>query len=338
MNKKAVAASIICMKPMSLLANKFINDKCIRILAYHRILNFTESVYPFDEELISASIEQFDTQMHYVSQNYNVINFHHLNEIEAGRSTLPERPLVITFDDGYLDNYEYAYPILKKYNLTAVFYLSTDYIGSDNIFWFEQLIYCGKKDILPIEKLRPFLDQSFSCLEHSPIEYAKQLRWYMMNLKNAERLVLMKFIERIISENLSHSDLKLVSTMSWGNVKDMAMGGMEIGSHTKSHLILTNASIEEFTTELADSKQIIEQIINKDVVSISYPVGNMNFQLSDGMLKKVEKAGYRWGVSYVSGCSDYPFESGYSLPRLKVERYTSFATFKAKLMIPALFK
>jgi len=151
-------------------------------------------------------------------------------------------------------------------------------------------------------------------------------------------LKVMSLIELFASESLTNHELDMVKTMTWDNLREMSDAGMEIGSHTKSHLILTYASTDEFNSEILDSKLIIESRINKNVVSISYPVGNQNFKLTGSQMKIVEKAGYHWGISYVSGCDKDIIFSRYSLKRLKVERYTTFNSFRAKLMIPDLFK
>jgi peptidoglycan/xylan/chitin deacetylase (PgdA/CDA1 family) len=77
--------------------------------------------------------KRFDEQMAYLRRSgYNCIDldtlYHHMTQ----RASLPARPLVITFDDGYRDNVEKALPILKKYDMRATIFLTTDHIGFDN--------------------------------------------------------------------------------------------------------------------------------------------------------------------------------------------------------------
>lgn len=338
MSKKDLLASILGWAPVHGLLQKLLVSSRIKILAYHRVLDFSESDYPFDEELISASVEQFDKQMRHLSENYSVITFFDLLQIEAGRASLPKNPLIITFDDGYSDNYANAYPILKKYGLPAVFFVSTDYIGARNPFWFEQIIYAGKKGLFDNDDIRNLFPEGLSENETNSLDYARNLRWKMMNLSNRERLAMMEIVESVVSEKLTSSEFEHISTMSWDNLCEMANNGMEIGSHTKSHLILTQASSEELVDELSSSKAIIEEHLQEKVVSISYPVGNKNFMLTGEMLENVRDAGYQWGISYVSGCEQRPYDNRYLLKRLKVERYTTFDSFKAKLLMPDLFK
>ncbi|MBL8524644.1 MAG: polysaccharide deacetylase, partial [Betaproteobacteria bacterium] len=80
----------------------------ITILAYHRILNsWDEEHFPFDVELISASCEDFAWQMEYVRSHYSPIAFRDVIAFLDGKCALPPRPLLVTFDDGFDDNYHH---------------------------------------------------------------------------------------------------------------------------------------------------------------------------------------------------------------------------------------
>lgn len=105
------------------------NNKLI-VLAYHRIMEFDEN-FPFDIELISARPQQFEKQIKHISKYYSPITIEELCECHRTKSKIPDRSVLITFDDGFYDNYEYAFPVLKKYNVPATIFVSTDYIDSN---------------------------------------------------------------------------------------------------------------------------------------------------------------------------------------------------------------
>jgi peptidoglycan/xylan/chitin deacetylase (PgdA/CDA1 family) len=120
------------------------NSRLLTILAYHRILP-PDNGFMFDEGVISASPEVFERQMKFVKENFNVISFKDLQGVLNRNEKEDQKPyLIITFDDGYLDNYTYAYPILKKYGLPATIFLTVNYIGTNLIFWWDQ-IACALK-------------------------------------------------------------------------------------------------------------------------------------------------------------------------------------------------
>lgn len=98
----------------------------IPILLYHQISHVTEAKDPYK---ISVTPEQFQQQMAYLHDNqYQTVSLADmLNKVD-----LPPQPVVITFDDGYLDNYENAYPILKQYGFAATIFLVSDRVGKTN--------------------------------------------------------------------------------------------------------------------------------------------------------------------------------------------------------------
>lgn len=98
------------------------NDVKVLVLNYHMV----------NSMFISLAVEpsDFDWQMKYlVDHGYHSITPDELYDFLAGRGTLPDRPVLITFDDGYEDNYTNAYPILKKYNLKATIFIVTGFVS-----------------------------------------------------------------------------------------------------------------------------------------------------------------------------------------------------------------
>ena len=94
------------------------------VLNYHTI----------DNTFISLAVrpDDFEAQMKYLSENgYHTISPDELYDSLAGTGELPENPVLITFDDGYVDNYTNAYPILKKYGFKATIFVITSFLGKD---------------------------------------------------------------------------------------------------------------------------------------------------------------------------------------------------------------
>lgn len=101
------------------------DDVKVLVLNYHMV----------NSMFISLAIEpdDFDWQMKYlVDHGYHSISTDELYDFLAGKGTLPDRPVLITFDDGYVDNYTTAYPILKKYNLKATIFIVTGFVSKRN--------------------------------------------------------------------------------------------------------------------------------------------------------------------------------------------------------------
>ena len=95
----------------------------VPILSYHQVNDI-------DKNSDTLTVEQFDAQMKYlVDSGYNVITPNELLDAWEGNGTLPENPVVITFDDAHIDLYKNVYPILQKYNLKATFFVVTDFVN-----------------------------------------------------------------------------------------------------------------------------------------------------------------------------------------------------------------
>ena len=95
----------------------------IPVLNYHQI-------NPTEKNPLTVPTSDFAAQMKYLEENgYHTISPDELNDFLVDGKELPEKPILITFDDGYADNYEYAYPILKEHNMKATIFLVSDFMG-----------------------------------------------------------------------------------------------------------------------------------------------------------------------------------------------------------------
>lgn len=84
--------------------------------------------------------DEFDQQMAWVADRYNVTTGNELRGFLEGSATLPRNALALTFDDGYENNFSYVLPILQRYRLHAIFFLTTNLIGHDHaVLWFDRL-------------------------------------------------------------------------------------------------------------------------------------------------------------------------------------------------------
>lgn len=114
---------IVLLLLCSFSAIKIINKKEIPVLNYHEINNDKHSP-------LAVTTDEFTAQMKYLKEhNYNSITPDQLLDYMQKGKPLPDNPVLITFDDGYADNYTNAYPVLKQYGLNATIFLISHYIG-----------------------------------------------------------------------------------------------------------------------------------------------------------------------------------------------------------------
>lgn len=107
--------------------DNLVNLNDVPVLNYHKVDTLNHA--------LSVSPQEFEEQMEYLSKNeYNTITPDQLMAYLKHGKELPSKPIMITFDDGYLDNYTNAYPIMKKYGFTATIFVVTNLVGHDPRF------------------------------------------------------------------------------------------------------------------------------------------------------------------------------------------------------------
>lgn len=309
----------------------------LRILAYHRVLDIDDDrSFEFDPDLVSASVDDFEWQMRHVRDRYDPITFHDLIEfIEKGKP-LPACPVIVTFDDGYDDNYRHAFPVLRSLNMPATFFVSTGYIGQRQTFWFDWVFYlcrraAERRHILKVgDALFPF-DRDNAARQ---VRSAMHALWM---LSDAERRIAIAGLEESLDmkppdEGFAHS-----MPLDWAQLGEMAATGMEFGSHTVSHPVLSRISNEvDLRYELTESKRALEQRLACTIDVLAYPVGR-EFAFNDQVEQATRNAGYRIAVSYAPGTNKLKQLEAFKLKRIHVERDVSRSEFAAMLAAPALF-
>lgn len=311
----------------------------LRVLAYHRVLpQVTETGYAFDKDLVSASREEFEWQVRHIARHYRPVSCSEVAEaIESGKP-LPRNAVMLTFDDGFIDNYEVAFPILRKHGVPGVFFISTGYIDSGDVFWFDHLVHVILKAQAPSIRL----DAIGQTLELGTDEdgrrhAAARLLGLLKRSPESARLQALSELAAAAGVSLSDDEKAGSAPMTWAQIREMSNAGMEFGSHTVSHPILsTIADDAQLQHELCESKAAIERELGRPVVALAYPVGGRD-AINGDVLAATEKAGYRVAFTYQPGTEIPRQASRFSLPRIHVERYTTRARFKASLVLPELF-
>ena len=104
--------------------------KGVPILMYHKVAERNPEVDPYK---LTVSVRNLRRQFEYLSQKgYTPISFADLRDFTSGKSALPNKPVIITFDDGYADTYELIYPLLRNFHFKATIFLPVAYIGGEN--------------------------------------------------------------------------------------------------------------------------------------------------------------------------------------------------------------
>ena len=308
----------------------------LRILAYHRVLESTDPEgFRFDPELISASAENFRQQMRVIKRNFNPIRFDELIDCMDRRVALPKRSILVTFDDGYDDNYRVAFPILRELGLSAMFFVSTGHIDSGMPYaydWLVHMVCTTSATTISLPEIQ--VEWSLPDSLQGRRESAARL---LETLKNHDALLQESLVASLqVRWNMPcvvHPDCR---PMTWEQLREMRDGGMEIGSHGVHHRMLAKLPHASMVDEVRESKSMLDRNLGGQARVLSYPVGGFN-AYDHTVVEATRSAGFRIACSYVSGTNRMRTDSPYSLRRLHVERGVDAAWFQGMLELPGLF-
>ena len=202
------------------------SPQSIPVLMYHRITNERAAT---SSHGIWVTAVQFRTQLHSLrKRGFEAITFRDYDRFLQGQGQLPRRPIILTFDDGYEDNYTIAFPLLRDFGCRAVIFAVTDTKRRTN-FW--------------------------------------------------------------------DPDQPRAALLTQEHMREMNRFGIEIGSHTVTHLRLPDTALEAVRSELSKSKDTLQQILGSEVISFAYPYG----AVQPAMKILIEEAGYKFAVAADSG-------------------------------------
>jgi CelD/BcsL family acetyltransferase involved in cellulose biosynthesis/peptidoglycan/xylan/chitin deacetylase (PgdA/CDA1 family) len=214
-----------------------------RIFYYHRVNNENDPFSP------AVSTEVFEAHMSYLARHYKVVGMDELSRhLESGDST--EAVVGITFDDGYLDNYECALPILKRYNLPATIFLTTGHIDSGELLWFEQLAEAVRGTSREYIDLEIDIPRRFWMrTERERLDAnAGVFRLLRVMSDGDRRTWLVEVLDQLDAKSCARKSRML----SWDQVRSMKTSRIDFGGHTVTHPFLSKLTGERAAWEVAE--------------------------------------------------------------------------------------
>lgn len=238
------------------------------VLMFHRVLPEKQITYPNAYSTFGTLISQeyFEIVLSCLTDN----GFEFVTVSELTKRNKNEKLIALTFDDGYLDNYEFALPSLLKFNATASF--------------FPVVNPCKDNTVLP-------LDIYYQCIDEMNLSETERTEYITGTIKRN-----FYWVEPDKQMNMLNSLFKSlpqknrVSYMSAEQLKELSDKGFEIGSHGMTHslLIADYMNKEKALNELQKSKQWLEAITGKPVIAFCFPAGRYNAE----MIELAKQVGY----------------------------------------------
>jgi peptidoglycan/xylan/chitin deacetylase (PgdA/CDA1 family) len=268
---------------------RFLSLSTPKILMYHR---FSENPQPG-----FVHREAFEKQIEYLKNNFNLGTLNDLVKTYRQQGNFPTNTIVITVDDGYSDLYEIAFPILKKYNVPATFFVTNRFVDGDFWLWPDCVRYILEHSN-EIDLSRISSDLEYTTKQMT--DHDRQAVWgmiitFLLSIAEDEKNHwLAKFAEL---QNVKFPDKPIEDyrAVSWSQVKELNASNIEIGVHTQSHPSLGRLKENQLSTEIQGAVEIIQSQIGKSPTSFCFPNGQPS-DYTESVKQHVKDAGCQSAV------------------------------------------
>jgi peptidoglycan/xylan/chitin deacetylase (PgdA/CDA1 family) len=302
------------------------------VLNYHRVGELADNA--FDDATFSATAELFRAQVTYLKQRFAMPPVHDILEsLERGRFDDPT--VLVTFDDGYRDNHEIAFPVLRDLGAPACFFVVTGLLDAPVLPWWDHIAYSVKSTTVEVLRLE-YPERLEFDLRATPRARAtwRVLRAY----KDAMHLDQPRFFDELATQTQVSVDGKRLGQtlfMSWDAAREMARAGMTIGSHTVTHPILAALPEAAQRGELLESREQIGRMVGARPDVLAYPVGGPG-AFTDVTKRLAREVGYRAAFCYHGRLNRPATTDPFAIARLEVEHSDTWPQFRLRMTLSAI--
>ena len=271
---KLICCHVICYTGLLHLYVKYIlgrrKEFPVVIINYHSFVDRFDRVIDI-VPTVTHRIADFETELTFLKKYFDIVSLDYVVDVfRLGRKF--SRPTVaITIDDGFKDNYDLLFPVLKKHHVPVTIFLTTGLIGTHKKTWVSNLsdmIPETTSTVLNLNGLFDGKDFLLSNLDQKQSAYVEIIQ-KLKNIDIKERDRFLSEIERQLGKpNEDHPIM-----LTWEEVRTMNKNNVSFGAHTANHPILTNMPLEAARKEILDSKKKIEEELGTTVRHFAFPNG-----------------------------------------------------------------
>ena len=281
-----------------------------RVIMYHR----------FGPQAPYISTEDLEIHLRYIRESFNPISLDELLAMLVAGKKPPPRSVVLTVDDGYRDFLKVAYPVLCQYQVPATVFVVSNFMHGDFWLWFDRLRYIF--DHAPGPDFQVEGPDGLVRLRLDSPE-SRHAAWdtvmtRCLRLVPSARDAYVAACEGVSGVKVPAGPTGSYAPLSAADILEMDPRIVQIGSHTRSHPILSGCSDAEVVAEIAGSKADIEAAIGRRVASFCYPNG-MSGDFDPRAERAVDEAGYLGAVRAYGGLV-FPNANRLALPRMSAYR------------------
>ena len=228
------------------------------------------------------SAELLEKKIRFLKQHFNIVSIEHLlTKIRAGTALSNE--IVLTFDDGLRNNAVHAYPILKKFDTPATFFVCPGLIESGSWLWTHEAR--ERLRSLPTEQ-RKELGLAWGCSD----DLEEMVAWLkdLDLLARREKEQAIRELTHLFSPSADQKNA--YDMMTWDDLRGLDENLITIGSHTTNHAITKDLNASALDSEIAESRMILEQQLGRSINHFCYPNGYFDQTTIDAVKNSYKSA------------------------------------------------
>lgn len=270
---------------------QFIRRNQIIILMIHGVMDDCDNPAwkPLRPQLSRGGLNEY---LKILSRRYHFISLSDAVEMIKGRKPVRPYSVVLTFDDGYRNNFTHALPLLRRYDAPATFFVPTGFVNAPKPFWFDRLDYALQQ--VPVDGREVKVGSLTMCLDGSSREALcrsyKRLRRCAKELRMSDHEFLRDMTElaaqleeesgRALSDMQANDDWSAIAT--WDQIRRaIEDGDVSIGAHTVDHIRLDLVDAEVARDQLCKARRDIEVHTGRPCDCLAYPNGNHSQNILD---------------------------------------------------------
>ena len=226
------------------------------VLCYHGIINHS----PDWTHAYATNVpkHEFESQLDFLSSRFHLMSADELISVLEGRRELRPRSALITFDDGYFNNFSTAAAALRARGIPAIFNVCTGYIGGSLLLWPDEVfmrVVSWTESVIPLPEGG---NHSLGAGESERMATAVRIQESCKKIEDWRRVAYLEQLRECHSLRVDSHDAETHRFMNWDQVRALRAQGFEIGSHTVSHSILSRVTAEQAHHQLRASKARID--------------------------------------------------------------------------------
>lgn len=281
----------------------------VLVLTYHR--------FGRGAGALATPESDFEAHLLYLKRHYTPVPLSGVAEHYAGVRELPPRAACVTIDDGFADAYEVAFPLLRRHGVPATLFVITDFLDGRAWMWTDKLRHVALTT--EAERLKAEVGgRSFDIRldgRDSRLGAAGRVNSELKRLAPGVRDEAIGRIADAHGVSLPRRPPAEFGPVTWEQARELDAGGVEIGSHTVSHPILTTTDDAQLEAELRGSRARLEEELGRAVKLFCYPNGACDARVR----REAERAGYNCAVTTVPGLNERDAADPLTLRRVPAE-------------------